>query len=148
MYKRSGNVCRFNKAGKFILSSWNGIGYDYSCDTIGATAWKITPNTGFTVTSGSLGTAPPNYYDSTTYGTQEVPLLFMKEILILLHYIKALSVGGIAIDSTNYEFKIDSTSCRIHIDKDIDCGPFLVSNDNISLSKNDFIQHSIGVFLL
>ena len=47
-----------SKAGKFVLSSWNGIGYDYSCDTIGATAWKITPNTGFTVTAGSLGTTP------------------------------------------------------------------------------------------
>ena len=29
------------------------IGYDYSCDTIGATVIKITPNT-FIVTSGSL----------------------------------------------------------------------------------------------
>ena len=65
-----------SKAGKFVLSSWNGIGYDYSCDTIGATAWKITPNTGFTVTAGSLGTLPLDYYDSTTYGTPEITLTF------------------------------------------------------------------------
>ena len=65
-----------SKAGKFVLSSWNGIGYDYSCDTIGASAWKITPNTGFTVTAGSWGTLPLDYYDSTTYGTPEITLTF------------------------------------------------------------------------
>ena len=129
-----------SKAGKFILSSWNGIGYDYSCDTIGATAWKITPNTGFTVTSGSLGTAPPNYYDSTTYGTQEVTLTFHeRNTYSIALYKSAQCGGGIAIDSTNYEFKIDSLPhAEFILDKDIDCGPFSVSNDNISLYKNDF----------
>ena len=129
-----------SKAGKFILSSWNGIGYDYSCDTIGATAWKITPNTGFTVTSGSLGTAPPNYYDSTTYGTQEVTLTFHeRNTYSIALYKSAQCGGGISIDSTNYEFKIDSLPhAEFILDKDIDCGPFSVSNDNISLSKNDY----------
>ena len=46
---------------------------------------------------------------------------------------------GIAIDSTNYEFKIDSfPHAEFILDKDIDCGPFSVSNNNISLSKNDY----------
>ena len=48
-------------------------------------------------------------------------------------------MGGIAIDSTNYEFKIDSLPhAEFILDKDIDCGPFSVSNNNISLSKNDY----------
>ena len=42
LYKRSVTFVDSNKAGKFVLSSWNGIGYDYSCDTIGASAWKLT----------------------------------------------------------------------------------------------------------
>ena len=129
-----------SRAGKFILSSWNGIGYDYSCDTIGATAWKITPNTGFTVTSGSLGTSPPDYYDSTTYGTQEITLTFHeRNTYSIALYKSAQCGGGIAIDSTDYEFKIDSLPhAEFILDKDIDCGPFSVSNNNISLSKNDY----------
>ena len=63
----------------------------------------------------------------------------MKEILTLLLFIKVLSVEGIAIDSTDYEFKIDSLPhAEFILDKDIDCGPFSVSNNNISLSKNDY----------
>jgi len=129
-----------SRAGKFVLSSWNGIGYDYSCDTIGATAWKITPNTGFTVTAGSLGTLPLDYYDSTTYGTQEVTLTFHeKNTYSIALYKSAQCGGGISSDSTDYEFKIDTLPhAEFILDKDIDCGPFSVSNNNISLSKNDY----------
>ena len=129
-----------SKAGKFVLSSWNGIGYDYSCDTIGATAWKITPNTGFTVTAGSLGTLPLDYYDSTTYGTPEITLTFHeRNTYKIALYKSARCGGGISSDSTEYEFKIDSLPYADFImDKDIDCGPFSVSNNNISLSKNDY----------
>jgi len=129
-----------SRAGKFIQSQWNGIGYDYSCDTIGATAWEITPNTGFTVTSGSLGTLPLDYYDSTTYGTQEITLTFHeRNTYSIALYKSAQCGGGIAIDSTAYEFKIDSLPhAKFILDKDIDCGPFSVSNNNISLSKNDY----------
>lgn len=128
------------KAGKFVLSSWNGIGYDYSCDTIGATAWKITPNTGFTVTAGSLGTLPLDYYDSTTYGTPEITLTFHeRNTYKIALYKSARCGGGISSDSTEYEFKIDSLpSAEFIMDKDIDCGPFSVFNNNISLSKNDY----------
>ena len=129
-----------SKAGKFVLSSWNGIGYDYFCDTIGATAWKITPNTGFTVTAGSLGTLPLDYYDSTTYGTPEITLTFHeRNTYKIALYKSARCGGGISSDSTEYEFKIDSLPHADFImDKDIDCGPFSVSNNNISLSKNDY----------
>jgi len=122
------------------LSSWNGIGYDYSCDTIGATAWKITPNTGFTVTAGSLGTLPLDYYDSTTYGTPEITLTFHeKNTYSIALYKSAQCGGGISSDSTDYEFKIDTLPhAEFILDKDIDCGPFSVSNNNISLSKNDY----------
>ena len=129
-----------SRAGKFVLSSWNGIGYDYSCDTIGATAWKITPNTGFTVTAGSLGTLPLDYYDSTTYGTPEITLTFHeKNTYSIALYKSAQCGGGISSDSTDYEFKIDTLPhAEFILDKDIDCGPFSVSNNNISLSKNDY----------
>ncbi|MDA8670201.1 PKD domain-containing protein [Flavobacteriales bacterium] len=129
-----------SKAGKFVLSSWNGIGYDYSCDTIGATAWKITPNTGFTVTAGSLGTLPLDYYDSTTYGTPEITLTFYeKNTYSIALYKSAQCGGGISSDSTDYEFKIDTLPhAEFILDKDIDCGPFSVFNNNISLSKNDY----------
>jgi hypothetical protein len=129
-----------SKAGKFVLSSWNGIGYDYSCDTIGATAWKITPNTGFTVTAGSLGSIPLDYYDSTTYGTPEITLTFHeRNTYKIALYKSARCGGGISSDSTEYEFKIDSLPhAEFIMDKDIDCGPFSVSNNNISLSKNDY----------
>ena len=64
----------------------------------------------------------------------------MKEILILLHYIKVLSVvGELLLTQPDYEFKIDSLPhAEFTLDKDIDCGPFSVSNNNISLSKNDY----------
>jgi len=129
-----------SRVGKFVLSSWNGIGYDYSCDTIGATAWKITPNTGFTVTAGSLGTLPLDYYDSTTYGTPEITLTFHeKNTYSIALYKSAQCGGGISSDSTDYEFKIDTLPhAEFILDKDIDCGPFSVSNNNISLSKNDY----------
>ena len=47
--------------GKYVYGVNTGAGFSYECDTIDAVAWEFTPNTGYTVTSGSLG----NYSGNT-----------------------------------------------------------------------------------
>ena len=41
----------------------------FACDTTNAIAWEVEPATGFTLVSGTLGSIPVDYFDSTTHGT-------------------------------------------------------------------------------
>ena len=90
---------------------------------------------------------PLNYYDSTTYGTQEVTLTFHEEILTPLHFTKVLSVVVVLLLILPImNLKLIHYLMQNLLDKDIDCGPFSVSNNNISLSKNDYYATFVGVF--
>ena len=65
-----------SSGGKYVYGVNSGSGFSYECDTIDAIAWKLTPDTGFTVISGQLGNFPLNYFDTLTHGTSQIQIAF------------------------------------------------------------------------
>ena len=74
--------------GKYVYGVNTGSGFSYECDTSTAVAWDFTPNTGFTVTSGSLGNySGLQYFDGTTHGSAEIQGLTKQEVKDYIRHI-------------------------------------------------------------
>ena len=129
-----------SSGGKYVYGVNSGSGFSYECDTIDAIAWKFTPNTGFTILSGSLGTLPLNYFDDSTHGTPEIQVSFQNKGVysVLLYKISPCGSAQV-LDSSEHIFKIDSMpEAEFTLDKNIDCSPLEIKTSNISRSKNDY----------
>ena len=126
--------------GKYVYGANTGTGFSYQCDTVDAIAWVFEPDTGFTILSGSLGTIPLDYFDSTTYGTTELVVEFHYQMSYSVKLLKKSPCGsGMAADSSMHEFRIDSfPSAEFVLDSDIGCAPLVVENTNISRSLIDY----------
>ena len=127
--------------GKYVYGVNTGSGFSYECDTIDAVAWEFTPNTGYTVTSGSLGNySGLMYFDSTTHGTPEIQVMFQNKGTYSVKLKKVSPCGNSEIsDEDLKDFKIDSLPhAEFTLDKDMDCAPLNIKADNISKSLVDF----------
>ncbi len=127
--------------GKYVYGVNTGSGFSYECDTIDAVAWEFTPNTGYTVTSGSLGNySGIQYFDTTTHGTSEIQVMFHNKGAYTVNFKKVSPCGNAEISDEDFkDFLIDSLPhAEFTLDKDIDCAPLIINGDNISKSIDDF----------
>ena len=127
--------------GKYVYGVNTGSGFSYECDTIDAVAWEFTPNTGYTVTSGSLGNySGIQYFDTTTHGTAEIQVMFHNKGAYTVNFKKVSPCGNAEISDEDFkDFLIDSLPhAEFTLDKDIDCAPLIINGDNISKSIDDF----------
>ena len=129
-----------SSGGKYVYGVNSGSGFSYECDTIDAIAWKLTPDTGFTVLSGQLGNFPLNYFDTLTHGTSQIQIAFHNKGSYSMSLFKISPCGNAQIiDSSKKEIKIDSMpEASFLIDKEIDCFPLEIITTNTSRSLNDY----------
>jgi len=123
--------------GKFVSF----LGLDYTCDSSDAIAWELSPNTGFTVSSGLFGDYTNLSRTNTlTHGTTEIILTFQEKGAYTLSLKKVSRCGGGDVfDIDSIKFYIDSLpDAEFTIDKDFDCAPLIVITDNTSKSINDY----------
>ena len=127
--------------GKYVYGVNTGSGFTYECDTIDAVAWEFTPNTGYTVTSGSLGNySGLMYFDNTTHGTPEIQVVFQEAGKYSVQLKKVSPCGNSEVSDEDLKsFMIDSLpDAEFTLDKDMDCAPLDIKADNISKSIDDF----------
>ena len=123
--------------GKFVSF----LGLDYTCDSSDAIAWELSPNTGFTISSGLFGDyANLSRTNTLTHGTTEITLTFQEKGAYTLSLKKVSRCGGGDVfDIDSIKFYIDSLpDAEFTIDKDFDCAPLIVITDNTSKSVNDY----------
>ena len=127
--------------GKYVYGVNTGSGFTYECDTSIAVAWEFIPNTGYTVTSGSLGNySGLQYFDGTTHGTTEIQVIFHNKGAYSVQFKKVSPCGNAEISDEDFkDFLIDSLPhAEFTLDKDMDCAPLIINGDNISKSIDDF----------
>lgn len=127
--------------GKYVYGVNTGSGFTYECDTSIAVAWDFIPNTGFTVTSGSLGNySGLQYFDGTTHGTTEIQVMFHNKGAYTVNFKKVSPCGNAEISDEDFkDFLIDSLpDAEFTLDKHIDCSPLFIYANNTSKSLNDF----------
>ena len=127
--------------GKYVYGVNTGSGFSYECDTSTAVAWDFTPNTGFTVTSGSLGNySGLQYFDGTTHGTAEIQVTFHNKGAYIVNFKKVSPCGNAEISDEDFkDFYIDSLpEAEFTLDKHIDCSPLFIYANNTSKSLDDF----------
>ena len=127
--------------GKYVYGVNTGSGFTYECDTSIAVAWDFIPNTGFTVTSGSLGNySGLQYFDGTTHGTTEIKVMFHNKGAYSVQFKKVSPCGNAEISDEDFkDFLIDSLpDAEFILDKDMDCAPLIINGNNISKSIDDF----------
>ena len=127
--------------GKYVYGVNTGSGFTYECDTSIAVAWDFIPNTGFTVTSGSLGNySGLQYFDGTTHGTTEIQVMFHNKGAYKVNFKKVSPCGNAEIsDEVFKDFLIDSLpDAEFTLDKHIDCSPLFIYANNTSKSLDDF----------
>ena len=127
--------------GQYVYGVNTGSGFSYECDTIDAVAWEFSPNTGYTVTSGSLGNySGLMYFDNTTHGTPEIQVIFQNKGTYSVKLKKVSPCGNSEISDEDLKvFEIDSLpDAEFTLDKDLDCAPLNIKTDNVSKSIDDF----------
>ena len=127
--------------GKYVYGVNTGSGFTYECDTSIAVAWDFMPNTGFTVTSGSLGNySGLQYFDGTTHGTTEIQVMFHNKGAYTVNFKKVSPCGNAEISDEDFkDFLIDSLpDAEFTLDKHIDCSPLFIYGNNTSKSLDDF----------
>ena len=123
--------------GKFVSLS----GIDYSCDTSDAIAWELSPNTGFTLSSGSFGDySNLSRTNTLTHGTTDITLSFQEKESYTLSLMKVSRCGsGDVFDIDLIKFDIDSLpDAEFTMDKDFNCAPLIVTTNNTSKSTSDY----------
>ena len=109
------------------------------CDSTNPRNWIISPDSGYVITSGSIGQNRPDWWDPFTWGSDSITLQFNTngdfEVLLLIENVCG---GDSIIDTVFQKICIDSVAhSAFTVDNSSGCFPLNIQATNSSKSLND-----------